>query len=183
MAEHRLLGIIIDNKLRWDTHTDTLCKTLSKRVFLLSKLKYIVDTDTLKCFFNAHVKSHIDYASVVWGGCSDALKKRLKNLTTDRKLNKIGILNLYRQLDYNKGVFMYRAFTNNASVYISSLYKAPHSSSRNNYLQLPKPRIELFKTSMAFSGALFWNSLPVHLRSCHSLSSFKRNREHLNTTI
>ena len=201
VAEHRLLGIIIDNKLRWDTHTDTLCKTLPKRVFLLSKLKYIVDivdTDTLKLFFNAHVKSHIDYASVVWGGCSDALKKRLnsllrrsgklilpdKNLTTDQKLNKIGILNLHKQLDYNKGVFMYRALTNSALVRkLSSLYKAPHSSSRNNYLQLPKPRIDLFKTSMAFSGALFWNSLPVHLRSCHSLSSFKRNlSEHLNTT-
>ena len=119
VAEHRILGIIIDNRLRWDTHTDTLCKTLSKRVFLLSKLKYIVDTDTLKLFFNAHVKSHIDYASVVWGGCSDALKKRLnsllrragklilpdKNLTTDQKVNKIGILNLHKQLDYNKGVF------------------------------------------------------------------------------
>ena len=63
-AEHRLLGIITD-KLRWDTHTDTLCKTFSKRVFLLSKLKRIVDTDTLKLFFNAHIKSHIDYASVV----------------------------------------------------------------------------------------------------------------------
>ena len=106
-----------------------------------------------------------------------------KNLTIDQKLNKIGILNLHKQLDYNKGVFMYRALTNSAPVYISSLYKAPHSSSRNNYLQLPKPRIDLFKTSMAFSGALFWNSLPVHLRSCHSISSFKRNlREHLNTT-
>ena len=135
---------------------------------------------------------------VVWGGWSDALKKWLnsllrrsgklilpdKNLTTDQKLNKIGILNFHKQLDYNKGVFMYRALTNSAPVYISSLYKAPHSSSRNNYLQLPKPRIDLFKTSMAFSGALFWNSFPVHLRSCHSLSSFKRNlREHLNTTI
>ena len=108
VAEHRLLGIIIGNKLRWDTQTDTLCKTLSKRVFLLSKLKYLVDTDTSKFFFNAHIKSHIDYASVVWDGCSDALKKRLnyllrrsgklilpdKNLTTDQKLNKIGILNL-----------------------------------------------------------------------------------------
>ena len=81
-----------------------------------------------------------------------------KNLTTDQKLNKIGILSLHKQPDYNKGVFMYRALTNNAyraltnnaPVYISSLYKAPHSSSRNNYLQLPKPRIDLFKTSMAF---------------------------------
>ena len=183
VAEHRLLGIIIDNKLRWDTHTDTLCKTLSKRVFFLSKLKYIDDTDTLKLFFNAHIKSDIDYASVVWGGCSDALKKRLnsllrragklilpdENLTTDQKLNKIGTSSLHKQLDYNKGVFMHRELTNNAPVYISSLYKTPHSSSRNNYLQLPKPKIDLFKTSIAFSGALFWNSLLVHLRSCHSL--------------
>ena len=104
-------------------------QTLSKRVFRLSKLKYIVDTDTLKLFFNAHIKSHIDYASVVWGGCSDALRKRLnplrrsgklilpdKYLTTDQKLNKIGILNLHKQLDY-----MYRALTNNAPVYISTL--------------------------------------------------------------
>ena len=106
-----------------------------------------------------------------------------KNLTTDQKLNMIGILNLHKQLDYNKGVFMYRALTNSAPVYISNLYKAPHSSSRNNYLQLPKPRIDLLKTSMVFSGALFWNRLRMHLRSCHSFSSIKRNREHLNTTV
>ena len=46
-----------------------------------------------------------------------------KNLTTDQKLNKIGILSLHKQLDYNKDVFMYRALTNNVPVYISSLYK------------------------------------------------------------
>ena len=103
----------------------------------------------------------------MWGGCSDALKKRLKsllrrarklilpdkNLTNDQQLNKIGILSLHKQL--NKGVFMYRALTNNAPVYRSSLYKAPHSSSRNNYLQLSRPRTDLLKTSIAFSDACF----------------------------
>ena len=75
-----------------------------------------------------------------------------KNLTTDQKLNKIGILSLHKQLDCNRGDFMYRALTNNAPVYISSLYKAPHSSSRNNYLQLPKPRIDLFKSRHGLFG-------------------------------
>ena len=28
VAEHRLLGIVIDNKPRWDTHTDTVQNTL-----------------------------------------------------------------------------------------------------------------------------------------------------------
>ena len=30
-----------------------------------------------------------------------------KNLTTDPKLNKIGILNLHKQLDYKKDVFLH----------------------------------------------------------------------------
>ena len=53
VSEHRLLGITTDNKLRWDSHINNVCKTVSRRVFLLSKLRYIVDIDTRKLFFNA----------------------------------------------------------------------------------------------------------------------------------
>ena len=80
VPENRLLGITIDNKLRWDSHTNNVYKTVSRRVFLLSKLRYIVDIDTRKLFFSAHIKPHIDYASVVWDGCSDVVKKRLHSL-------------------------------------------------------------------------------------------------------
>ena len=69
VSEHRLLGITIDSKLRWDSHINNVCKTVSRRVFILSKLRYIVDIDTRKLFFNAHIKLHIDYASVLWNGC------------------------------------------------------------------------------------------------------------------
>ena len=41
VSEHRLLGITIDNKLRWDSHTNNVCKTVSRRFFLLPKLRYI----------------------------------------------------------------------------------------------------------------------------------------------
>ena len=80
VSENRLLGISIDNKLRWDSHINNVCKTVSRRVFLLSKLRYIVDIDTRKLFFSAHIKPHVDYASVVWDGCSDVLKKRFNSL-------------------------------------------------------------------------------------------------------
>jgi len=60
VSQHRLLGITIDNKLRWDSHINNVCKTVSRRVFLLSKLRYIVDIDTRKLFFNAHIKPRID---------------------------------------------------------------------------------------------------------------------------
>ena len=66
VSEYRLLGITIDNQLHWDSHTNNVCKTVSRRVFLLLKLRYTVDIDTRKLFFHAHIKPHIDYASVTW---------------------------------------------------------------------------------------------------------------------
>ena len=78
---------------------------------------------------------------------------------------------------------MYRALKNEVSEYISKLYTHPlsgYSSSRNYHLSLPRPRIDIFKTSISFSGAYLWNNLPLTVRSCQSLSSFKRKlRAHL----
>ena len=119
-----------------------MCKTVSGRVFLLSKLRYIVDIDTKKLFFNAHIKPLIDYASGVWGGCSDVLKKILNSLhrravelifpdttlTTDQKLKGMRIMNLQKQPEYNKGLFMYRVLNNEAPEYISNPYT--HTPSR-----------------------------------------------------
>ena len=127
----------------------------------------IADIDTRKPFFNAHIKPQIDYASVVWDGCSDVLKKRLNSLhrravklilpdttlTTDQKLKEMRIMSLQKQLEYNKGLFMYRLLSNEAPEYISNLYThtpSRYSSSRN---YLPRPRIDIFKTSISFSGA------------------------------
>ena len=36
VSEHRLLVITIDNTLRWDLHNNNVCKTVSRRDFLLT---------------------------------------------------------------------------------------------------------------------------------------------------
>ena len=103
-----------------------------------SKLRYIVNIDSKKLFFNAHIKPHIDYASVVWDGCSDVLKKRLNSLhgravtfifpDTTLKLEGMRIMSLHKQLEYNKGLFMYRVLSKEAPEYISNPYT--HTTSR-----------------------------------------------------
>ena len=128
-----------------------MCKIVSRRVFLLSKLRYIVDIDTRKLFFNAHIKLHIDYVSVVWDGCSDVLKKRLNSphrravklifpdttLTTDQKLKEMRIMSLQRQLEHDKCLFMYRVLSNEAPEYISNLYThTPSRYSNSRYIHL-----------------------------------------------
>ena len=133
----------------------------------------------------------------MWDGCSDVLKKRLNSLhrravelifpdttlTTDQKLKGMRIMNLQKQPEYNKGLFMYRVLNNEAPEYISNLYKhtpSRYSNSRNYKLSLPRPRIDVFRTSIPFAGAFLWNNLPLTLRSCQSfISSRRRFRAHL----
>ena len=139
--------------------------------------------------------------SVVWDGCSDLLKKRLNSLqrrsvklifpdttlTTDQKLEDMRLMSLQKQLEYNKGFIMYRVLSNEAPVYIFNLYThtpSRYSNSRNYQLILPRPRIDIFKTSISFSGPFLWNNLPLTVRSCQSLSFFKRKlRVHLEAVI
>ena len=133
----------------------------------------------------------------MWDRCSDVLKKKLNSLhgravklvppdttlTTHQKLKEMRIMSLQKQLEYNKGLFIYRVLSNKAPGYISNLYThtpSCYSNSRNNQLSLPRPRIDIFKTSISFSCVYLWNNLPLTVRSCQSLSSFKRKlRAHL----
>ena len=75
--EHRVLGVTIDAEMRWRSQLSNVCKIVSKKLFLLSQLRYYVNVKARKLFYNAHILSHINYASTLWGGCSEGhLKKK-----------------------------------------------------------------------------------------------------------
>ena len=70
-------------------------------------------------------------------------------------------MSLHKQLEYSMGLFMYRVLNNEDPKYISNLYIRPpwhYSNSRNYHFSLPRPRIDIFETSISFSGAFLWKS-------------------------
>ena len=50
-----------------------------------------------------------------------------------------------------------------------------HDTNSRNNLYVPRPRLDLFKTSISFAGASLWNSLPRNIKSCISVRCIKRN--------
>ena len=46
-------------------------------------------------------------------------------------------------------------------------------SSTDSKIQLPKPKLEIYKKSFHFSGPEIWNNIPIHIRNSKSLKSFK----------
>ena len=61
------MGLSIDNKLKFDTHVENLCKKLSRAVFALFCLKQKVDKKTLKNCYFAYFQSLLAYGIEIWG--------------------------------------------------------------------------------------------------------------------
>jgi hypothetical protein len=194
VTSHRVLGIIVDQELRWDVHVKNICKKLSKNLYLLSKLKAFVDAEGLKMFFVAHCLSFINYASTVWCGASENQTKKLNSLhrrgakliitnpylSTSDKLKAANILPLQQQFNFNIAMLMYKTLHGLAPPYLRAfLTKAPQRYGSDKYL-LPKTRIDLYKASFSFVGPSMWNSLPSNVKTSKSLSTFKSSlRKHL----
>ena len=99
------------------------------------------------------------------------------SLSTEQMMSALGILNLTQQLAYNKGIFMHTVLNNNSPNYLAQLFishQSHYTNSRYN-LCVPRPRLDLIKTSISFAGASLWNSLPQNIKSCISFPCFKRN--------
>ena len=189
---HKVLGVFIDDKLRWENHFNFLAKKLARNVYLLNRLTPYLDSNARKIFFHAHCLSHINYPSIVWDGAAKhhlaklnsiykhAVKIILPNplLSTKEKQKALDILPLNKQLEFNKLMSVFKTRTNLVPDYVTNLLTKSNLPNSNNYL-LPTTRINLFKTSFTFSGAHMWNSLPLSLKLCTSLSTFKKTLRHL----
>ena len=164
VTEHKVLGVIIDEHIDWNAHLQKLCHKVSSSLFLLSKLRQYVDTQACRIFFHAHILSHINYGSTLWDNCSNVNLKRLnslyrraskiiitdKCLSTEEKMELLDIPPLKKQFKINKCVLMKKIVDGRAPNYLLSLFQQSFRSC--NHFLLPQPRIDLFKSSLSYSG-------------------------------
>ena len=73
-------------------------------------------------------------------------------LTTDTKLRYLGLHPLKEKLMFNKAVLGFKAYRNLAPPYLKQLFICSNTRATSRFRTLPKPRMDLLKTSFSFSG-------------------------------
>ena len=77
---HKVLGVTIDCNLSWSSHGAAICKSASKKIYQLSKIKHFMNLHARNIFFHAHIQSIIDYRSTLWDSESASAHKPLVSL-------------------------------------------------------------------------------------------------------
>ena len=185
--EHKVLGITIDNNLSWSSHINKISKRVSQKNFQLNKIKHFLNIKARSHFFYAHIQSLIDYASTIYDSCSaNAIKplvrahKRAVKLVkgnsstlTSHDYCKLSILPFHTKLHFNKAVAMYKIMNGLAPPILSARFQR-NTTKYKTKLYIPKPRIDLFKTSLSYSGGTLWNTLSPYIKESRSLNTFKQ---------
>ena len=187
VKEHKILGVVIDTELSWNKHVEYIIKKLSTNVFLLSKLKHFIKPKYLKLFFDAHIMSYLTYSSTVWDGCSENIFKQLnsihrravkhltnnQSLNTDEKLKALNILPLRKHLELKKLLMIHKIYYNQAPHYLTNIITKASTRYYSKNVIIPKTNMDLYKSSLSFSGAILWNRLPNKIKTITSFNSFK----------
>ena len=87
---------------------------------------------------------------------------------------------------YQKAILMYIVMHNLTPPYLINIFKFSGEvhdrslrSATENLLYVPKPNIELYRDSLAYSGSKIWNSIPEHIRN--DATSLQQNGQQLKS--
>ena len=91
------------------------------------------------------------------------------------------ILSFDESVFLNKAKILYKIANNIAPSYLIDLFQmgkisdnttSSFSSVANKIFLIPKPKINLFKNRLSYSGAVIWNSIPLEIKNATSINSF-----------
>ena len=72
VSSHKILGVVIDSQMNYESHIDELCKKLSKRkgLVLLKHISPFLKQRQRETYYNGVIKQFILYGSVKWDSCN-----------------------------------------------------------------------------------------------------------------
>jgi len=189
------LGVIIDNKLSFNAHVNSLCKAAHFHIRALRHIRKCVPEDVALTVASTMVGARLDYCnSVLYGTTNVNLQKlqRVQNslarIVTGIKrtehitpvLARLHWLPIAARIEYKVALTTYKVVTTQQPNYLHDLIQF-HSSVRQlrsssimNRLQADTPKTVFASRAFHFAAPVIWNSLPPELTSnLSSINSFK----------
>ena len=169
----KLLGIELDNRLKFDIHITQLAQKIKRLLYAMRKLKDYTDFKTRKMFFHSFIQSNISYGIAVWGTKASKKQKDILNklykqalrllVNKKYKIHTKDICKRNKILDFEtlflrqKGTQAFKKLENGDLELLSS-------GRLRDAMQVYVPNDQGRQRRIITSEAIFWNNLPENIR-------------------
>lgn len=195
VKEIKYLGILIDNKLKFDLHFDYICKKISKKIGFLRRIRYKLSTTTAINIYNTTIKPHFEYCSTLLFLGSQAMKARLQKLQNKgmrcilrchqlthirEMLTRLQWLSVNQRLVMNALIFIFKIkngllpkYIRRYLVYVSDVQ--PYFLRNENDFRLNFSSTNFCQNLLFYNGLKLFNEMPENLKCENNFFIFKRN--------
>ena len=190
-SEVTLLGIQIDEQLRFDSHVDKICKKAAMQLNAIKRLARFMGSKERQVIVNSFILCHFNYCPLIWIFCSNASQKKLEKVNEralrlalsdytssyDNLLVKAKSTTIHIHSIRLLALEVYKTLHNLNPVFMKD-YFLPKSTSydlrRNDVLFVPKVKTTNYGIrSISFLGPKIWNSLPNEIKLSKNANQFK----------
>ena len=190
----RNLGVIFENDLRMDTYIQNICRSASYALYKIGRIRNYLDEKSTETLIHAFITCRIDQCNSLLYGLPDshiAKLQRIQNsaarLVTRTRfhdhitpvLQKLHWLPVRYCIMYKSLILTYKCIHGFAPLYLQELiqeYKPTRnlrSSCKLNLISATVSTLTYGHRSFYKASAELWNNLPMHVKSCRTVSLFK----------
>ena len=189
----RNLGVIFDSHLNFIDHFSKICQSSFFQIRQLRQIRSSLDVNSAVILSNSLVTSKLDYCNSLFYGLPSSSIARLQRIQNSLArvvypsvrrhhhispiLQKLHWLPINQRITYKIAVLCFKTINFKQPTYLLdllTLYQPTRTlrSSDKNLLSIPNIKSAQGRRSFSFAAPTVWNSLPLSLRSCSTLSSF-----------
>ena len=194
VTNQKLLGIYIDQNLKWNVQVDKLCEKLSSKFTLLRRISKYLTLELKQMFYNAYILPVFDYGSITWSSCGKQIyskllifQKRIARWILAKPCHtpsaplfvELKWLSMENRHKFHIAVMTYKVLNNDAPSYLNHFISISESNRYNlrstskRYLNHTRANTEYLKQSFRIVSMQVWNDIPYHIRNSVSLKTFK----------
>ena len=189
----KYLGAYIEQDLSGSNMVNTIFSKLNSCIKFLYRNKSFLGLRERKLLCNSLLQPRFDYACIFWyKGLTKALKSKLQvsqnkairlvlNLNPRHHIDtncyvKLKWVNVESRVDFLILCLMYKIHVGTAPSYLSNMLRLNHChGTRYNTNSFVIPHCgTIGKTTFEYNGIVMWNQLPIGLKQCTNIVSFKQ---------
>ena len=187
----KLLGIFIDNKLKFHDQVSHICKQAAKQLSVLRRFSRVLNEREKLLIFNVFLLSNFNYCPLVWHLCGptdtskmEKIQERALRFVYNDSLSSYATLlqhakkpSLYLSRLRKLSLEVHKILTHQSPSFLNDLFVMKDSAyNLRDNVKVHQPVFNTMtfgRNSLRYQGAKLWNLLPIEIKKATNVKQFR----------